>query len=273
MSDQKKHFYVVLKGRAPGIYSQWTGQGGAEEQVRGFPGAVFRGFVTREEAEHYFRSGGQVRPTGSSVSPAPRTLPVSRTQPGFLPDPEAGFSAPPVEAAPVKAALSGKKPAHAEDLEAGKTVIFTDGASTGNPGPGGYGVVILVGIQRKELSGGYQCTTNNRMELMGVITALQALQQRSEVVLYSDSRYVVNAIQLGWAKRWRARGWMRDATNRAENADLWSALLPLLDQHRVEFRWVKGHASNPENERCDRLAVQAAHQRNLPVDEGFKQRC
>jgi len=159
------------------------------------------------------------------------------------------------------------------DLAAGKVVIFTDGASTGNPGPGGYGVVLLSGSQRKEMSGGFRCTTNNRMELLGVITALSALKQRVPVVIYSDSRYVVDAVEKGWARRWRARGWMRDDTNRAENADLWAQLLDLLERYPVEFRWVRGHADHPENERCDRLAVHAAHLPDLPPDPGFKGTC
>jgi ribonuclease HI len=183
--------------------------------------------------------------------------------------------APPVLVAAGASAPSGR-PSAAEydpDLAAGKTVIFTDGASTGNPGPGGYGAILMTGDSRKELSGGFRCTTNNRMELMGVITALQSLAHRSQVVLFTDSRYVVNSVQLGWAKRWRARGWMRDGVNRAENADLWAQLLDLLEQHTVEFRWVKGHANHPENERCDQLAVQAAKQKGLPVDAGFQGRC
>jgi ribonuclease HI len=251
----KKHFYAVFKGRKPGIYTRWSGPDGAEAQVKGYPGAVFQSFATREEADYYLKHGGQALP------PAPALLP---------------------EAVHSREAEPAKKPAaptaHQADLAAGKTVIFTDGASTGNPGPGGYGIVMLYGEARKELSGGFRCTTNNRMEMTAVIVALQALTRPAQVVLYSDSTYVVNAIEKGWARRWQANDWLRapDSTGvrrRAENVDLWSQLLDLLDRHSVEFRWVRGHASSPENERCDRLAVQAAHRPKLPADPGFLGRC
>lgn len=137
-------------------------------------------------------------------------------------------------------------------------VIYTDGACLNNPGPGGYGVVLLQGNQRKELSGGFRLTTNNRMEIMAAIVGLEALESKSVVTLYSDSKYLVDSITLGWAKRWRSNGWMRNAKERALNPDLWERLLNLCSQHEVEFRWVKGHASNKENNRCDLLSVQAA---------------
>ncbi len=148
--------------------------------------------------------------------------------------------------------------------------IHTDGACIGNPGRGGYGVVLQFGEQRKELSGGYRLTTNNRMELMGPIKALQTLEQSYFVILYSDSRYVVDAIEKGWVERWRAKGWMRNKKDRAVNPDLWECLLDLCSEHEVEFRWVRGHAGNRYNERCDRLATQAARQKGLPIDEGYE---
>lgn len=151
-----------------------------------------------------------------------------------------------------------------------KITIYTDGACLGNPGPGGYGIVLKSKSRRGELSGGYRLTTNNRMELMGPIKALQALNQPSLVILYSDSRYVVDAVTKGWAKKWRANGWMRNRKAQAINPDLWALLLDLLEEHEVEFRWVRGHAGDPENERCDRLAVQAAKVRGLPRDEGYE---
>ena len=132
------------------------------------------------------------------------------------------------------------------------------------------GVVLQFGEQRKELSGGYRLTTNNRMELMGPIKALQTLKQSYFVILYSDSRYVVDAIEKGWVERWRAKGWMRNKKDRAVNPDLWKRLLDLCSEHEVEFRWVRGHAGNRYNERCDRLATQAARQKNLPIDEGYE---
>ena len=148
-------------------------------------------------------------------------------------------------------------------------IVHTDGACTGNPGPGGYGAVLAHGDNRRELSGGYRRTTNNRMELMGPIKSLEALKESCRVTLYSDSRYVVDAVEKGWAKRWQANGWMRNKKEPAINPDLWKQLLALCEQHDVEFRWVRGHAGNPENERCDQLAVQAAQQSNLPIDKGY----
>jgi len=136
-----------------------------------------------------------------------------------------------------------------------KTVtIYTDGACSGNPGPGGYGAVIIYGNHRKEISGGEPKTTNNRMEIMGVIKGLQLLKEPCTVNLYSDSRYVVDAIEKGWAIRWKANNWMRNKKDPALNPDLWETLLELLKTHKVTFHWVKGHAGHPENERCDELA-------------------
>lgn len=133
--------------------------------------------------------------------------------------------------------------------------IFTDGACSGNPGPGGYGVILRYQGRERELSGGEKSTTNNRMELTALIQGLQALKEPCRVTLYSDSKYVVDAIQKGWAKKWRANGWMRTKTERALNVDLWEKALQLLERHEMRFVWVKGHAGHPENERCDRLAV------------------
>ena len=133
--------------------------------------------------------------------------------------------------------------------------IYTDGACSGNPGPGGWAAILRYGEFRKEMSGGEASTTNNRMEITGAIEGLSALREPCSVKLYSDSQYLVRAINEGWAKRWRARGWMRTNKDPALNSDLWERLLELLETHRVEFIWVKGHAGYPENERCDRLAV------------------
>ncbi|MBE6838518.1 MAG: ribonuclease HI [Ruminococcus sp.] len=133
--------------------------------------------------------------------------------------------------------------------------IFTDGACSGNPGPGGYGVILRFGEHEKELSGGEEHTTNNRMELMAVITALEALKRPCRVCITTDSKYVVDGIEKGWAKSWRAKGWIKSDKKPAINPDLWGRLLDLIDRHEVEFRWVKGHAGHPENERCDELAV------------------
>ena len=142
-----------------------------------------------------------------------------------------------------------------------KTVtIYTDGACSGNPGPGGYGVILRYGAAEKELSGGEAVTTNNRMELMAAITGLRALREPCQVTLYSDSQYVINGITKGWAAKWRANGWMRNRTEKAVNPELWDELLTLCARHEVTMVWVRGHAGHPENERCDHLAVAAAAQ-------------
>ncbi|MDY7009115.1 MAG: ribonuclease HI [Cyanobacteriota bacterium] len=150
-----------------------------------------------------------------------------------------------------------------------EVTIYTDGACSGNPGPGGYGVVIITDKQRQELSGGYKLTTNNRMELMAAILGLQTLESAYNVTLYTDSKYIVDAITKGWAKRWRANDWKRNKKEKAMNPDLWEKLLDLCNQHQVEFSWVRGHSGNIENERCDKLAVQASQQSNLPPDSGY----
>lgn len=141
-----------------------------------------------------------------------------------------------------------------------KVFIFSDGACSGNPGPGGYGVILRYNGREKELSGGEAHTTNNRMELMGVITGLEALKHPCDVVIQTDSRYVIDGIEKGWAKSWKKRGWVKSDKKPAANSDLWERLLQLLEIHQVEFCWIKGHAGHPENERCDRLAVQRSRE-------------
>ena len=133
--------------------------------------------------------------------------------------------------------------------------IFSDGACSGNPGAGGYGVVLRYKGIEKELSGGDESTTNNRMELMGVIAGLSALKEQCSVTLTTDSKYVVDSITKGWVYAWKKKNWIKSDGNKALNVDLWEKLLPLLEKHYVKFVWVKGHAGHPENERCDRLAV------------------
>lgn len=135
--------------------------------------------------------------------------------------------------------------------------IFTDGACSGNPGPGGWGAVLRFNNIEKEISGGATDTTNNRMELSGVIEALRLLKEPCDVTLYSDSKYVCDAITKGWAKGWQKNGWRKSDKKLALNIDLWESLLALLEQHTITVKWVKGHAGHPENERCDRLAVEA----------------
>ena len=134
--------------------------------------------------------------------------------------------------------------------------IFTDGACSGNPGPGGWGVVLRFGSYEKELSGGEKSTTNNRMELTAAIKGLEALKEPCCVTLTTDSKYVADGIQKGWAKSWQQNGWRKADKKPALNPDLWERLLELCDIHEVTINWVKGHAGHPENERCDRLAVE-----------------
>ena len=141
-----------------------------------------------------------------------------------------------------------------------KVEIFTDGACSGNPGPGGWGAVLRCGTAEKELSGGEKSTTNNRMELTAVISALSALKQRCTVTICSDSKYVIDAVTKGWAKSWQKNNWIKSDKKPALNADLWERLLGLLDQHDVSFVWIKGHAGHPENERCDQMAVEESRQ-------------
>ena len=136
--------------------------------------------------------------------------------------------------------------------------IFTDGACKGNPGPGGWGAILRYKGVEKEISGGEPDTTNNRMELTAVIEALRMLKEPCRVSLYTDSQYIANALIQGWAKKWKANGWMRNKKEKALNPELWDELLKLCDIHEIEVNWVKGHAGHPENERCDRLAVAAA---------------
>ncbi len=147
-----------------------------------------------------------------------------------------------------------------EDINNGdkmkKVYIFTDGACSGNPGPGGWGAVLKYGETTKEISGGEPDTTNNRMELTACIKALEALKEPCEVALTTDSKYVCDSVCKGWVYSWQKNGWRKGDKKPALNVDLWEALLPLLEHHKVEFLWIKGHAGHPENERCDQMAVE-----------------
>lgn len=144
--------------------------------------------------------------------------------------------------------------------------IYTDGASRGNPGPGGYGTVLLYKQHRKELSEGFRKTTNNRMELLAVIKGLEALTKSGlDVTVYSDSKYVVDAVEKGWLWNWQKKNYKGKL-----NSDLWERFIPLYKRQKVRFKWVKGHAGNPENERCDQLAVKAAEGFDLNIDAGYE---
>jgi ribonuclease HI len=234
-----KNYYSVAIGREPGIYDRWDGQNGAEAQVKGFPKALFKGFGTLEDAGEWLRRQGVENPVVYVEGKNRR----ERVHPSS----------------------AGGKAAQAPS----RVRIYTDGGSIDNPGPGGYGVVLIDGRRRKELSDGRRLTTNNRMELLACIEGLKAAKKRS-VTIHSDSRYVVNGITKGWARRWRANGWKRNKRESAENADLWAELLDLSSGRDIEWVWVRGHAGNPENERCDELASAAARKKSLPADEAYE---
>ena len=226
-----KKFYAIAVGRQPGIYGNWPA---AQAQVQGFAGAKFKGFTTKDEAQDWLDNPATSRPS-TEKRKSNSTTSTEDTSP-----------------------------------KEGEVTIYTDGGARYNPGPGGYGIVLIYHGTRKEFSGGYRHTTNNRMELMGCIVALRELDKRNTAVtLYSDSSYVVNGISKGWAKNWRKNGWIKSDKQPALNPDLWSELLNLVEDLNITFKWVKGHAGHPMNERCDELVVAASRQDDLPVDEGY----
>jgi len=229
-------FYAVAVGRVPGIYTNWPD---AQSQVSGFEGAMYKSFTTREEAKTWCKN--------------PTYTPVVRKRCK-------------AKEAPAKAAPPPRPKG------AGKLFqIFSDGGAIGNPGPGGYGVVIVDDKKRTELKGGYGYTTNNRMELMGCIKALEHIgATKRPLILTTDSAYVVNGISKGWAEGWRQRGWTKSDGKPAVNTDLWAKLLDLCAPLAIRFQWVKGHAGHPENERCDTLAnTTARNGKNLELDVGY----
>lgn len=241
--NRRKNFYAVRSGRTPGIYRSWEE---CKDQVEGYAGGEYKGFATQQEAEDFMRG---------AVSPKPKKS-EAQTPLGLV-------------GTPAKASAKAME----TNVREGVVIIYTDGACTGNPGPGGYGVVLIRGGQRTELSAGFRRTTNNRMEILGCIEGLKALETPSEVSLYSDSQYVVNAMMQSWAVNWRKRGWNRIQNGvlvPAANADLWAQMLEVCERHRVDFRWVRGHDGNVENERCDELARAAAAGPNLAVDAGYE---
>jgi ribonuclease HI len=228
MAKNKKNYYAVAKGKNSGLYKSWGGAGGAEDQVKGFNGAKFKGFYDLGDALEYLTEHDIHVPEHESYVPKDDPIDPDRIQ------------------------------------------MYTDGSSIQNPGPGGYGVVLAFQGHRKELSAGFIETTNNRMELMACIVGLEALKKTSKVIIFSDSKYVVDGISKGWAQRWRLNGWQTDSKKNVENADLWRRLLAEVERHDVLFKWVKGHAGKKENERCDELAQNAARGTDLVVDEGYE---
>ncbi|RCK72780.1 MAG: Ribonuclease HI [Anaerolineae bacterium] len=153
-----------------------------------------------------------------------------------------------------------------------EVTVYVDGACSGNPGAGGYAAIIECDGKRKELTGGYRLTTNSRMEIMAVIQALFALKMPCQVTVYSDSQYLVKAIEDGWLEKWQKNGWRKRDRQAVQNVDLWQRLIPLLKQHEVSFVWIAGHNGDAKNERCNDLAQKACREPNLPPDEGYLKR-
>jgi len=228
----KKKFYAVASGRECGIFTDWVI---AEKQVKGFPGAIFKSFLNKSDAEKWMED------------------------PAYSKKPSSSGKTPQDVVAPVKPSAD--------------IIIYTDGGSINNPGPGGYGVVIVESGQQQEFSGGFRLTTNNRMEMMAAIVALRRFETRVEPIeLFSDSSYLVNGIKKGWVRKWQLNGWKRSDGQDVLNIDLWQELLRLTANGNVRFQWVKGHAGNTLNERCDQLAVASARKEDLPVDCGYENR-
>jgi ribonuclease HI len=243
----KKKIYAVARGRKPGIYTIWSGSEGAQSQVIGFPDARYKGFYFKDEAEQWLKEIANQdfhpqQPKAKSSSSSPK-----RSDAKPLSEPSAHISASDV-------------------------IIYTDGSSRGNPGPGGYGVVLLTGEKKKSFSNGFRRTTNNRMELLACIIGLESLKKEYRVTLFSDSKYVVDSVNKKWVFRWKKNGWKRNKECHAENIDLWERFLEAYHSHTVEMRWVKGHAGNPNNELCDKLATEAADQpkEKLEIDSVFE---
>lgn len=227
-------YYAVAQGRKTGIFTSWPE---AQQQVTGVANAIFKSFKTQQEAEAFLKN--------PSFSCGSNRNGPNKTGPGKPPK-----THPPEETYPEST-----------------IVVYTDGGAIGNPGSGGYGVVIK---DRQELSGGYNLTTNNRMELMAVVVALETLRKETApIVLHSDSKYVIDGLNKGWARNWKKKGWIKSDGNPAMNADIWALLLDLQDGRDITFKWIKGHAGNPLNERCDELANGTARKTGMPDDIGY----
>ena len=226
----KKKFYAVAVGRECGIFTDWAT---AEKQVKGFPAAKFKSFPSEKQAEEWLEN--------------------------------------PVYASKKRSTEKKNKPEDLYRAEPGEIIIFTDGGALNNPGPGGYGVVVVADGTMRELSGGFRLTTNNRMEMMAAIVALTEVQGCDKrIKLFSDSSYLVNGITKGWVQKWQTNGWKKSDGMAVLNIDLWTQLIELKKNLDVTFCWVKGHAGNEGNERCDRLAVAAAKQSPQVVDVGYE---
>ncbi|MGD9825271.1 ribonuclease HI [Desulfobacter sp.] len=236
-------FYAVARGRKTGIFTSWPE---AERQVKGFAGARFKSFKTEPEALAFLAD-----PSHTNYRSSTKNL----------------------DCTPKKKKTGGQQPADYADYEYPEdaVMVYTDGGAIGNPGPGGYGVVFETG---ETFSGGFNLTTNNRMELLAVIKALETLEGEARpICLHSDSRYVVNGITKNWAKAWKCRGWKKSDGTPVMNPDLWQRLLDLMPGLDIRFIWIKGHAGNPLNEACDRLANSTARMPGLPDDTGYLKNC
>lgn len=234
----KKKFYAVARGRDCGIFQDWAT---TEKLVKGFAGARYKSFATETDAQKW------------------------------LADPVYSKQVKKIEGDKTRK-NSGRR-AVSEPLPEDAIVVYTDGGAINNPGPGGYGVVVDADGMRREFSGGFRLTTNNRMEMTGALVALQELEKMKlsrPIHLFTDSSYLVNGITKGWARGWRARGWKKSSGEPALNADLWEKLLELLETVPVSFHWVKGHAGIELNERCDTLATTAARGKSLQIDRGYE---
>lgn len=242
MTKSKKQYYLVVHGYKPGLYTEWFGKDGAANQVEGFPDAIYKGFHTKEDALQWLKGFSEE----TLKAYAPNLLDLL------------DFSA------PVQVIDND-----VELLKEGKVIIHTDGCSFGNPGAGGFAAILRYKGREKELTGGFQETTSNRMELIACIEGLRTLKQRSSVVIFSDSKYLIDSMKNGWALKWRANRWMKKQSQKVPNSDLWKILLELCEQYEVEFQWVRGHNVDKSNQRCDFLAKEAAKKPNLQVDKGF----
>ena len=252
----KKKYYIVKKGKKPGVYYNWPD---CQKQVQGFPGAVFKGFATRQEAEDWY---------GKSVPEAPKGQSVSRTTTSHRAAGESKDIHVLEMKYPPHFSNAAGKPFQWQDVWVShlpeKLTIFTDGSCLVNPdGPGGFAAVFLAGEGERELfrvTGGEPGSTNNRMELRAAYEALKILQTGTPrtIIFHTDSKYLQRAFMNHWIDNWKRNGWKTSQGTPVVNQDLWKGLLPLMERHTVEFQWVKGHVGTKYNELCDQLAKQEA---------------
>ena len=242
MTKAQKQYYIVVRGRKPGLYTTWFGDDGASKQVENFTDAIYKGFYNKEDALIWLR--GVSEETVRKYAPNLLEL--------------VDYSA------PIKVVDTD-----IELLKEGKVIMHTDGCALGSPGAGGFAAILRYQHREKEISGGFQETTNNRMELIACIEGLKALKQKSSVIVFSDSKYLIDSINNKWIYKWRNIKWVKSKNRKVPNADLWKTLLELIEQHEVEFRWIRGHNIDRSNQRCDFLAREAAQTENLPLDIGF----